>query len=82
MWDLVLLRRKSPTYKERWLIAYCIKKYRYNPMIITALNCAYSRHLTLRNMRSYCLLYVTAVVHLLKLLAKIEKRIQSAKRRV
>ena len=48
-------------------------------MIITALNCAYSRHLTLRNLRSCCLLYVAAVVHLLKLLAKIEKKTENVK---
>ena len=48
-------------------------------MIITALNCAYSRHLTLRDLRSYCLLYVATVVHLLKLLAKIEKKTEHGK---
>lgn len=48
-------------------------------MIITALNYAHSRHLTLRDLRSYCLLYVATVVHLLKLLAKIEKKTENGK---
>ena len=40
---------------------------------------AHSRHFALRYLRSFLLAYVVHFVHLLKLLAKIEKRMQNSK---
>ena len=61
---------------------YIIKKDRYNPMIITALTVRAPAPFKLRDLRSRRLDYVALNIHLLKLWAKIEKRIQNAKYRV
>ncbi len=95
MWDLVLLRRivvckrtvvGFVTYiyiiidlfskKQR---AECIRTPPRNSLTFSTAHRTRSHSLELRNLRSFALSYVVQCVHLLKLWAKIDKKMQNAK---
>ena len=96
MWDLVLLRRivvckrtvvSFVTYI--YIILFCFQKQEAecirtpprNSLSFSTAHRTRSHSLKLRNLRSNSLNYVVQNVHLLKLLAKIEKKTENEKRK-